>query len=335
MDLALPNLKGLLHRKHTVNWNKLGRIFNPVDHLLPNNCMEFAQGPQALVFDDFIRVYFSTREVDHSVGKAVSHIAFADFTKDFARVLRVSRDTVIARGGLGCFDEHGIFPMNVVRRGNEVYGYTCGWNRRSSVSVDTAIGLAVSRDNGLTFGRVGPGPIIGPSMHEPFLVGDPYVLFDGTMFRMWYIFGTKWRRYVDDVPADRTYKIGYSVSADGVSWRPGCGVQIIADSLNPDEAQAMPTVLKRDGLWHMFFCFRESFDFRTDRSRGYRLGYAWSEDGESWTRDDARLGICVLPGEWDSDMQCYPHVFECDGRAYLLYNGNQFGRYGFGAAVLA
>ena len=40
------------------------------------------------------------------------------------------------------------------------------------------------------------------------------------------------------------------------------------------------------------------------------------------------------PGDWDSDMLCYPHVFECDGQVYLLYNGNEFGRYGFGAAVL-
>ena len=29
-------------------------------------------------------------------------------------------------------------------------------------------------------------------------------------------------------------------------------------------------------------------------------------------------------------MLCYPHVFECDGKVYLLYNGNEFGRYGFG-----
>ena len=27
-------------------------------------------------------------------------------------------------------------------------------------------------------------------------------------------------------------------------------------------------------------------------------------------------------------------VFECDGDYYLLYNGNEFGRYGFGAAKL-
>ena len=40
------------------------------------------------------------------------------------------------------------------------------------------------------------------------------------------------------------------------------------------------------------------------------------------------------PGAWDGDMVCYPHLTEIDGRIVLLYNGNAFGREGFGAAVL-
>ena len=33
-------------------------------------------------------------------------------------------------------------------------------------------------------------------------------------------------------------------------------------------------------------------------------------------------------------MMCYPHLFECDGRICLLYNGNEFGKHGFGLATL-
>ena len=54
----------------------------------------------------------------------------------------------------------------------------------------------------------------------------------------------------------------------------------------------------------------------------------------NWTRDDENPLLDVTRGDWDSDMLCYPHVFECDGEVYLLYNGNEFGRYGFGLAVL-
>ena len=50
----------------SLKWKKLGKIFDPADHVLPNRCKEYAQSPQALVFDDFVRIYFSTRERDAS-----------------------------------------------------------------------------------------------------------------------------------------------------------------------------------------------------------------------------------------------------------------------------
>ncbi len=72
----------------------------------------------------------------------MSHIAFVDMDKIPSRRPRACpADTVIPLGDLGCFDEHGIFPMSVLRHGDAIYGYTCGWSRRVSVSVETAIGL--------------------------------------------------------------------------------------------------------------------------------------------------------------------------------------------------
>ena len=93
-------------------------------------------------------------------------------------------------------------------------------------------------------------------------------------------------------------------------------------------------MIEIDGRYHMFFCYRQSFDFRQNRDRGYRIGHAWSDDLVNWTREDEDPLLDVTPGDWDADMLCYPHAFECDGKVYLLYNGNEFGRYGFGLAVL-
>jgi hypothetical protein len=316
-----------------MNWLKHGKIFDPTEYTLPNGCIEYAQSPQVLVFDDFVRIYFSTRAVDTN-GKFLSHIAFVDMRKNLRNVIRVSDKNVIRLGGLGCFDEHGIFPMNVVRHGNLVYGYICGWNRRVSVSVDTAIGLAISRDNGLTFERVGEGPVLAASLHEPCLVGDGFVIVIDGLFHMWYIFGTGWKKYMPGAAPDRTYKIGHATSPDGVNWTKEEARQILADRLGHDESQALPTVINIGSRYHMFFCYRESFDFRKSKGRGYRIGHAWSDDLSNWTRDDDTHQLEGTPGAWDSDMQCYPHVFACDGKMYLLYNGNEFGRYGFGLAEL-
>lgn len=316
-----------------MRWIKQGKIFDPTEHKLADGCAEFAQSPQALVFGKFVRIYFSTRSVD-ATGKYLSHIAFVDFSKNFRDVIRVSNQTVIPLGGLGSFDEHGIFPMNIVRKGREVYGYTCGWNRRVSVSVDTAIGLAISRDDGLTFQRYGDGPVLAASLNEPYLVGDPFVKIINGTFHMWYIFGTGWKSYADGVAPDRTYKIGHAVSPDGIHWTKEEACRIISDTLGPDESQALPTVVEVDGRFHMFFCYRQSFDFRKNKDRGYRIGHALSDDLDNWTRDDDNPRLSVDPDMWDSDMQCYPHAFECDGKVCLLYNGNAFGRFGFGLAVL-
>ncbi|MBY4628413.1 hypothetical protein [Rhizobium croatiense] len=316
-----------------MRWKKLGKIFDPTLHHLPAGCVEFAQSPQALVFDGFIRIYFSTRATDVN-GKYLSHVAFVDMEKTLERAIRVSDRPVIELGKLGCFDEHGIFPMNVMRHEGKIYGYTCGWNRRVAVSVDTAIGLALSDDDGMSFKRIGDGPVLSASLKEPCLVGDGFVKFIDGIFHMWYIFGTGWKEYSPGAPPDRTYKIGHATSPDGINWQKEEGRQIIPDRLGADESQALPTVIRIDDRYHMFFCYRQSSDFRTNRKRGYQIGHAYSHDLINWSRDDLELGIEGTNGEWDSDMLCYPHVFEADGSIYLLYNGNQFGRHGFGAAIL-
>jgi predicted GH43/DUF377 family glycosyl hydrolase len=315
-----------------MKWTKLGQIFDPTEHSLPNGCFEFAQSPQSLVFDDFVRVYFATRVRDEN-AKYLSHAAFVDFDKGFKKILRVSEKCIIPLGELGSFDEHGIFPFSIMRSGQRILAYTTGWNRRVSVSTDASIGLAISEDGGLTFEKVGAGPVMSASLNEPFLVGDAYVrIFDDT-YHMWYIHGTQWVAHAKGEPPDRIYKIAHATSYDGISWKKE-GRRIISDRLNAEECQALPTVIQIKHRYHMFFCYREAYDFRKNHGRGYRIGHAFSDDLSEWTRDDANVGIDLSDNGWDSGMQCYPHVFEMNGEIYLLYNGNEFGRFGFGLAKL-
>ncbi|HAH32837.1 MAG TPA: hypothetical protein DCL44_11045 [Elusimicrobia bacterium] len=315
-----------------MKWEKIGKIFDPSEHGLINNCYEYAQSPQALVFSDFVRVYFSTRARDH-VGKYLSHIAYVDFTKDFKRIIGVSKKEVIPLGKIGCFDEHGIFPMNVLWVGDKVFAYTSGISRRKSVSVETSIGMAISEDKGETFKKLGDGPVLSASSEEPFLVGDPFVQHSGKKFHMWYIYGVSWKvSCVSDEP-ERVYKIGHAVSfGDGIVWQKE-GKQIVPDKFK-DECQALPTVVDIDCTSHMLFCYRHATDFRKNHVRGYHIGYAYSTDKLNWIRDDSQAGIVGSLGQWDSDMQCYPHLFKCDKKVYLLYNGNEFGHFGFGLAIL-
>jgi len=316
-----------------MHWEKFGKIFDPNNYQLPDNSKEFAQSPQTLVFDDLIRIFFSTRAVE-STGMFLSNIAYVDFSKDLKNVIGVSNNTVIPLGELGTFDEHGIFPINPFKDGDRILAYTCGWSRRVSVSVETSIGVVYSDDNGNTFKRLGPGPILSSSINEPVLVGDGFVQKYNNTYFMWYIFGKTWIKATDTEPPARVYKIAYATSLDGINWDKVEAKQIVSDVIDENECQALPTVVEHNGIYHMVFCFRHASDFRTNPKKGYKLGYAYSKDLKNWIRDDEKLNFSLPNEGWDSEMMCYPHLFKLDDQIFLLYNGNNFGRYGFGAAKL-
>lgn len=305
-----------------MKWKKLGQIFETDN---------FAQSPQALVLKDRIRIYYSTRINDN--GKFLSQIHYVDMVKDLSKIIGRSSKAVVPLGELGSFDEHGIFPFSVFQEEEKISAYTCGWSRRKSVSVETSTGYAVSNDGGISFQKLGHGPIFGASLHEPFLVGDSFVRKYDDKYHMWYMYGVRWVKENENAAPDRVYKLAHAISDDGLNWLPS-ERDIISSLLHENECQALPTVIKIGDTYHMYFCFRDVFGFRTDKSKAYRLGYAYSKDLINWTRDDQAGGMDVSAEGWDSDMLCYPNIYEADGRIYLLYNGNAFGKSGFGAAVL-
>lgn len=316
-----------------MKWIKSGKIFDPTNHGLEDfDCDDFAQSPQALVFDNFVRIYFSTRKKDGD-GMFLSVIRFVDYSKDFKSILAYSKKEVVSLGDLGTFDEHGIFPFSPLSVDNDVIAYTCGWSRRKSVPVETSTGYVKSFDNGETFVRIGKGPILTNSVNEPFLVGDSFVKKFGNVYHMWYIFGKKWMNESIDEPTARIYKIAHAQSNNSIDWKKDEAVQIISDRLDENECQALPSVVFFKGLYHMVFCYRYATDFRNNPDRGYKLGYANSKDLITWTRNDEAIEFSS-DTEWDRDMVCYPNIFEMDNELFLLYNGNLFGKFGFGIAQL-
>jgi hypothetical protein len=311
-----------------VIWESLGMVFEcHVGVNLPTGYVSHAQSPQVIKIDSGFRVYFSSRRVDVT-GQPVSEPLFAEFDVDWRHRL-CSTHPVLGQSRLGCYDEHGVFPLHVTRVGNRVLGYISGWSRRASVPVETAIGLAESYDGGHTFQRVGYGPILNKSLNEPFLVGDPCVLAWQSKQYMWYIFGTEWLAATETEPAARVYRIAQRESSDGVNWvSPNHG--LVVPVLGEEECQALPSVVRWCGEFHMFFCYRYATRFRSDSQRGYRLGHAVSSDLRNWSR----LADPVIPeSDWDRYMKCYPCAFVYNNSLYLAYNGNEFGRHGFGVAV--
>ena len=154
---------------------------------------DFAPAPSALVLDDRVRVYFACRPAADSKGQFVSYVAYIDFKRDnLLERISISKERILPLGERGTFDEFGTNPASVIRNGAEIWMYYAGWTRCESVPFNAAIGLAISRDNGATFGRIGNGPVLSYSFDEPFVIGSPRIRkFNGTMY-LWYAAGKKW-----------------------------------------------------------------------------------------------------------------------------------------------
>lgn len=313
------------------SWKKLGLIFKPEDAAGRPWIKHYAQAPATLVFDDFVRVYFSCRPDPDANGQFVSHTAYVDLDrKDLTRVRAIADQPIMPLGQLGTFDECGIYPVSVVRDADVVRAYYGGWTRCESTPYSVAIGVAVSQDQGKSFTRLGPGPLLAQTPTDAFVLSGPKIRRFGGQWYLFYVAGVRWAMHGNR--AESIYKIRMARSSDGLNWE-RTGRDILDSRLEEDECQASPDVIWSGGRYHMFYCYKYGVDFRNS-ARGYRIGYAWSDDLEHWIRDDSKAGIDISSEGWDSESIAYPHVFELDGNVYMMYLGNQVGRGGFGLARL-
>jgi hypothetical protein len=310
------------------SWKKLGNIFNPLPGQSRPWMREYAQCPTPVVLDDkTLRVYIACRPQRGADMLYVSYPGYVDLARaDLSHIVGISDEPLLPLGSRGMFDEFGIMPSSFVRRGDELYAYYSGWTRMESVPYTLAIGVMVSRDGGSRFERLGAGPVLGLTANEPYFATGPSVRVVGDQWHMWYLTGRKW--LFEEGKCEPVYQVVHARSSDGINWLRD-GVPIVP-TLSEDECQDIFSPFFLGGKWHAIFAWRKP----SASAGNYRLGYASSIDMETWVRDDAQVGIELSETGWDSQMMCYPHVIELDGRILMFYCGNDFGREGFGVAEL-
>ena len=299
-----------------MKWKKLGRIFCPADEfdwMKSHATLAVAEH----IENNLFRIYFGTR--DHLNRSHIGAVIIDLF--DSQNILDLSSLPVLAPGELGAFDDSGAMPTWLAAADNSRYLYYVGWNLGVTVPFRNAIGLAIS-NGGSSFNRYAAGPIVDRSIHEPHFCASCCVLPGNSFWRMWYLSCVGWP-IVNGAPQHR-YHIKYAESEDGINWRRNGEVAINFKSAD-EYAISRPSVICDHDRWKMWYSYRGTT---------YRIGYAESEDGHNWTRLDELAGIDVSSSGWDSEMIEYPFVFDHKGQRYMLYNGNDYGRTGFGLAVL-
>ena len=309
-----------------MKWIKKGLIFNTTNNY--DWMQTHAQLPTVdLINEDKLRIYFSTRG-----NKNISLTTYIDVMADNPKeICCVHNKPILDLGKLGCFDESGIMPSCIITSNNKKYFYYVGWNVGASIRYRVSAGLAISNDDGNTYKKISDGPLIDRSIVDPYAIGNISILIENNIWRMWYMSYNKWE--IINGITEPFYNIKYAESEDGINWtRKGL---ICIDFKNEQEAGiARPVVIKENGTYKMFYSFRTAVNYRKDKSESYRMGYAESNDGIIWTRKDEEVGIESSDNGWDSEMIAYPYIYKHKDKVYMFYNGNGFGKSGFGYAEL-
>jgi len=278
-----------------------------------------------LLDDDRIRIYYATRDKCNR-----SLTSFIDVSADDPQHILYEHDRpILDFGKLGCFDDSGVMPSCVVTVDGIKYLYYCGWNTSTTVRYRNCIGLAISEDGGTTFRRAFEGPILDRNRNEPHIVVTPHVIIEDGLWKMWYCGCTEWK--VVNGITEPQYLIKYAESRDGIDWERDN--RVIIPYKNETEAIGRPVVVHENGLYKMWYSYRSISDYRVNPANSYRIGYAESKDNVDWIRKDEDVGIDVSEEGWDSEMLAYPYVVDYKERRYLFYDGNGFGRGGFGYAI--
>jgi hypothetical protein len=277
------------------------------------------------VEDGRVRFYFSTRD-----SKNRSTITFIETEVESPQnIVYVHNKQCIDLGRLGTFDDCGVMASWFIRHEDKIYLYYSGWNLGGNVAYRIGIGLAISQDDGVTFKRYSEAPILDRSEFDPCWCAQPCVIKEGDRWKMWYLSCTKWE-IIDEHP-EPFYNVKYAESDDGIEWtRTG---ETCLDYDDFTNAIGRPVIFFEDGLYKMYYSYRNAKGYRSDPSRAYRLGLAVSGDSRRFERRNDLFELSGPRGAWESIMNEYCHFYEHGANKYLVYNGNGFGKSGFGFAV--
>ncbi|MDD5156204.1 MAG: hypothetical protein PHF11_06980 [Candidatus Omnitrophica bacterium] len=303
------------------NWEKKGLIFCAKYESEWSKTHSALPTP-VLLSPERLRIFYATRDIEQK-----SRISYIDVDPvDPARVLYVHDKPVLDIGELGAFDDRGLTSSFVLGSGGEFHFYYNGYNIGSPARYRIAIGKAVSLDRCNTFRKAHQGPVMDRSIADPCGCATPFIIFEKGIFRMWYTSFYKWEWIKGE--AEPFYRISYAESRDGLSWDPKA---VCIDASGDEGGIVRPTVVKSD-RYYMWYSVRKKTGYRDQFNATYRIGFAVSDDGLAWERRDSESGVAPSADGWDSEMTAYPFVLKMNEKLLMFYNGNGFGKSGFGYA---
>ena len=297
-----------------MTWNKCGQIFL-VNSIKNELLKSHASNPLPIYLEgDVYRVFYSGRDSDNK-----SSVGYVDVDIVHQKIINDNCESIFKYGLPNSFYSHGVSIGNMYHSNEKQFILFMGWNIKNNEHWRGDVGrLRLINNEKLEI--TSETPFMSIDAEDQVSLSYPFVLFHDGIYKMWYGSTLSWT----SENGEMIHVINYAISLDGENWlKHGLAIPF---ELGVAQAFSRPTVIINEEGYHMWY------SYRSGTGEKYRIGYSYSEDGIYWTRKHNETGIDVSESGWDSEMICYPFVLEHKGEMYMLYNGNQYGKEGFGIA---
>lgn len=279
--------------------------------------------PSLIDEGDTLKMLYAAGGVDNK-----GRISYAYSTDGVQWTKYNNAQPVLDVGDPGSWDSHFLDTPDWLKDSSGYKMYYFG--DTDNLSVGGAIGLAVSAD-GINWTRHGNQPVLSPGTPgdwDGLFIESPSVLYDGSLYYMWYSgIDTTWR-----------VRIGVATSPDGITWTKYPGNPVITEgSLYAWDglSVAVPAVIYHNQAFEMWYCGASYLDLLDNNTVDtLKVGYATSPDGLNWTRYSGNPVMNTYDSPYDSIEYRGPWVPDIiyrpqEDRLYMWYET----AYGFGLAT--
>ena len=293
-----------------MEWEKLGQIYK-----INNNnpyLLTHASNPLAShLKDNIFRIYYNGRNQDNK-----SSVSYVDIDILTQNIINDPKTPILTYGSEDSFYSHGISIGNIWKQGNKSYIGFMGWQIRKKNHWRGDIRKFEIKDNKANI----PSLLLESSPEDPISLSYPHIMFEDGIYKMWYGSTVDWT----SKNGEMIHVLKYATSFDCKTWNlKGSSLPYI---ISKAQAFSRPTLMNIKNKKHIWY------SYRSGDGTLYRIGHSQSENDQFKLNPSPNLD--VSSNGWDSEMVCYPFVFEHKNEIYMLYNGNNHGIDGFGLAKL-
>jgi predicted GH43/DUF377 family glycosyl hydrolase len=222
--------------------------------------------------------------------------------------VKYAGNPVLTKGPSNAWDSGSVSAASVLFGPND---YEMWYSGHPTGSTRYQIGYANSGD-GVSWAKSGSNPVLsygGPGSWDSYYVLAPYVLRDGSTYKMWY-------RGANNASSTGA-GIGYATSPDGIAWTKPLNAPVLAPGVSGswDESYLFSvSVLKEGGTYKMWYAGCDT--------GVCAIGYATSPNGTTWTKSPSNPVITLGPnGSWDARTIPYASVTSNGSGYEIWYSG--------------